>query len=121
MAVRTSTGQSEHDAVVSASAKTYWEMQEKGYKVSINRGSEKNQYVGPDSNPRYPDIVVWMPEYTGAKGGRAAIIEEVETTDSITDSEAAQWKDYGSLGVKFLLIVPKDYCMGALRLIQKYS
>jgi hypothetical protein len=121
MAIRSTLEGAEHDRIVSASAATYGDMVSKGYKVSINPGGEKNQFVGPEFNPRYPDVVVWMPDSFGSTKGRAAIIEEIETADSVTDSEAEQWKDYGSLGVKFLLVVPKRYCEEALRLIVKYE
>jgi hypothetical protein len=62
-----------------------------------------------------------MPDSFGSTTGKATIIEEIETADSINDSEAEQWEDYGNLGVKFLLIVPKGYCVEALRLITKYG
>ncbi len=121
MAIRTTLDRSEHDRIVSASAATYGELQSKGYKVSINPGGEKNQFVGLESNPRYPDVVVWMPDSFGSTKGKAAIVEEIETADSVNDLEAEQWKDYGSLGIKFLLVVPKGYCEEALRLISKYG
>lgn len=121
MAIRSTLEGSEHDRIVRASAATYGDMVNKGYKVSVNPGGEKKQIVGPEFNPRYPDVVVWMPDSFGSTKGKAAIIEEIETADSVTDSEAEQWKDYGSLGVKFLLIVPKGYCEEALRLITKYT
>lgn len=121
MAIRATLDRSEHDRIVSASAATYGDMVSKGYKVSINPGGDKNQFVGPEFNPRYPDVVVWMPDSFGSTKGRAAIIEEIETADSVTDSEAEQWKDYGGLGIKFLLVVPKGYCEEALRLISKYG
>lgn len=110
---------SEHDRIVRASATTYGDMVSKGYKVSINPGGEKNQFVGPEFNPCYPDVVVWIPDSFGSTKGKAAIIEEIETADSVNDLEAEQWKDYGSLGVKFLLVVPNGYCQSALRLINK--
>ncbi|MBP6919502.1 MAG: hypothetical protein KBC23_00725 [Candidatus Omnitrophica bacterium] len=121
MAIRTTLEESEHDRIVSASAATYGEMQRKGYKVSTNPGGEKNQFVGPASNPRYPDVVVWLPDSLGSARGTAVIIEEIETAESVSDSEAEQWKDYGSLGIKFLLIVPSKYCDEALRLISKHN
>lgn len=121
MAIRATLDRSEHDRIVRVSAATYGEWISKGYKVSINPGGEKNQFVGPEFNPRYPDVVVWMPDSFGSTKGRAAIIEEIETVDSVNDSEAEQWKDYGSLGIKFLLVVPNGYCEEALRLISKYG
>lgn len=101
--------QSEHDRVVLGSSKTYGEMESRGSKVSINPNGEKNRYVGGESNPRYPDVIVWKPNFPGSSSGTAEIIEEVETADSMTRSESKQWKDYGSLGIKFILTVPKGY------------
>lgn len=121
MAIRTTLDRSGHDRIVRASAATYGELVSKGYKVSINPGGEKNQFVGPEFNPLYPDVVVWLPDSFGSTKGEAAIIEEIETADSVTDLEAEQWKDYGNLGVKFLLVVPKGYCVEALRLISQYQ
>ena len=121
MATRTILNQSEHDRVVRASATTYGEWERKGYKVGINPGREKNFFAGSDLNPCYPDVVVWMPDYLGSTRGKASIIEEIETANSITDSEAEQWKDYGSLGIKFLLVVPKRYCTETSHLVSKYN
>jgi hypothetical protein len=100
---------------------TYGEWVSKGYKVSINPGGDKNQFVGPEFNPCYPDVVVWMPDSFSSTKGKAAIIEKIETADSVNDLEARQWKNYGSLGIKFLLVVPKGCCEEALRLISKFG
>ena len=121
MAHRLSTSQLEHDTVVRASANTYTELQKKGYKVSVNPGSEKNQFVGSELNPCYPDVVVWLPNAIGSTNGRAEVIEEIETADSVTDKEAVQWKDYGSRGVTFRLVVPKGYETGTIRIINRNS
>ncbi len=53
--------QSEHDIVVRESARTYAEQEKKGYKISTNPGSDKNFFVGTERDPKYPDVVVWMP------------------------------------------------------------
>lgn len=121
MAYRLSTSQLEHDSVVRASANTYANLKNKGYKVSINPGSEKNQFVGSETNPCYPDVVVWLPNTIGSTTGQAKIIEEIETVDSVTDKEAVQWKDYGSRGITFLLVVPKGYETEAIRIINRNS
>jgi hypothetical protein len=121
MANRLLTSQLEHDTVVRASANTYSELQKKGYKVSINPGSTKNQFVGSELNPCYPDVVVWLPNTIGSTSGRPEIIKEIETAESITDKEAVQWKDYGSRGVKFLLVVPIGYENNAIQVISKNS
>lgn len=119
MASRLYTSQLEHDSVVKASAATYSEWRGKGYEVNINPGGEKNRSVGTLLNPQYPDVVVWLPNSIGSTSGTAKIIEEIETADSVTETEANQWKDYGKLGAKFLLVVPLGSENEALRLIKK--
>lgn len=109
MASRDYSNQSEHDKIVYASSRTYSEMETKGYKVSVNPNGEKNFYVGGKSNPRYPDVLVWMPDQPGSNSGKVAAIEEIETADSVTKTESGQWKDYASLSMTFRLIVPKGY------------
>jgi len=110
--------QSEHDQVVRASAETYGQLKQQGYQVAINPGSEKNQQVGSGN---YPDIVVWKPNPPpNHTSGTAVIIEEIETGDSVTLAEAAQWKTYGQLGVsKFILVVPADKAREALSIVQQ--
>jgi hypothetical protein len=99
--------QSEHDAVVSASARTYAGWANKGFKVSVNPNGQKNQFVGASESPLYPDVVIWEPHSSGSSSGKAHIIEEIETDDSVNEREAAQWSDYGSLGIStFNLVVP---------------
>jgi hypothetical protein len=109
--------QPEHDQVVRASAETYNQLVQQGYKVAINPGSEKNQQVGSGN---YPDVIVWRPNPPpNQASGIAIIIEEIETEDSVTQAEAAQWKQYGQLGVsKFILLVPVSKVRDALNLVQ---
>lgn len=120
MANRRGEIQSEHDAVVSASARTYAGWTNKGFVVSVNPNGQKNQSVGPSQSPRYPDVLVWEPNKPGSSSGRAHVIEEIETDDSVTDQEAAQWFDYGSLGVAtFNLVVPVSRKSYALEIIRR--
>lgn len=120
MSYRNSVSQGEHDRVVAASAGTYWKMKQDGYVVSTNPGSEKNQYVGGNQNPQYPDVVVWKPSGPGSTSGTAVVIEEVETADSVTEEEAKQWRDYAALGIEqFRLIVPLALAQEALAIVQR--
>lgn len=120
MAKRNSQKQSEHDAVIEASAGTYGQWQANGYVVSTNPDGERRLPVGSADNPRYPDIVVWMPKYRGSSNGTAEVIEEIETETSVTEQEADQWADYASLGVsQFNLVVPRSKKADALLIIQK--
>ena len=120
MGRRRTAGQSEHDAVVLASARTYADWKNKGFVVSVNPDGQKNQSIGSDQKPRYPDVLVWRPNTPGASSGRAHIIEEIETDDSVTEEEAGQWADYGSLGVEtFSLVVPVELRDDALEIIRR--
>lgn len=120
MAKRNNPMQSEHDKVLKASVDTYSEMLKKGYKVSINPGSEKNISVGSESSLQYPDVVVWKPYRSGAATGKAYIIEEIETSDSVTEEESKQWKDYSLLEIdKFILVVPKKQVFQASQIVKK--
>jgi hypothetical protein len=48
------------------------------------------------------------------------VIEEIETEDSVTEQEAEQWADYGSLGVAtFNLVVPASCKDAALEIIRR--
>jgi len=112
--------QSEHDAVVEASGRTYASWAAKGYGIATNPGGLKNLSVGPSNNLRYPDIVIWRPKTPGASTGTATIIEEIETSDSVTDDEANQWVDYASLGIAtFNLVVPVSKKADALEIVRR--
>jgi len=112
--------QSEHDAVVSASARTYSGWTNKGFKVSVNPNGQKNQFVGKSESPLYPDVVVWEPHSSGSSSGKAHIIEEIETDDSVNEQEAGQWSDYGSMGIStFNLVVPASRKNDAVEIIRR--
>lgn len=117
MAERENT-QEEHDEVVKISSKTYSEMEEKGYKVSTNPNGEKNW--GWPQEGLYPDVVVWEPERPRVNSGKAVVIEEIETSESVNSDEAEQWKEYAELEIEtFRLIVPKDEVDSAKEIIKK--
>jgi hypothetical protein len=117
---RKSQWQSEHDAVVEASGRTYSSWSAKGYCIATNPGGSKNGFVGPPGNLRYPDIVVWRPSSPGATTGTVKVIEEIETEDSVRDDEADQWADYASLGVEtFNLVVPISKKPAAFEIIRR--
>ena len=117
MAQRQSYTQQIHDRVVEASANTYAESIEQGYKVSTNPGATKSQKVGGEPG-LYPDVIVWMPDTNNPSSGKAIIIEEIETEDTVNENEASQWLKFGELGIKFQLIVPFSHASIALQLVQ---
>ena len=116
MANRSNYSQNIHNQVVRSSARTYTELIDQGYKVTINPGSEKNQWV--DENEQlFPDVVVWKPNPQNPRKGTAIIIEEIETEDSVNQKESEQWLKYGKLQIdKFILIVPVKKVKEALEL-----
>lgn len=103
--------QKQHDRHIELIAKWGWEDQ--GYPVGTNPGQNKFHPVGGV----YPDIVVYhTTKYN------IATIAEVETKESVTNSEAlSQWKKYGNLAHPFYLFVPQESVQVASRLIRKHK
>lgn len=97
--------QDEHDIVVAESAKTYWESVQAGNKVDINPDGEHHRSVGKEN---YPDVIVWKPNQPDSDFGMVIVIEEIETSESVNEVESDQWATYADIGVKFILIVPKE-------------
>jgi len=99
---RPQTTQGLHDTVIQTAAQR---LDRSKYDVHMNPGSEKNIAVGSE----YPDIVV-----TPRGANTVQFIIEVETEDSVSDSEAdAQWKPYSELGGAFYLLVPHSSLQAA--------
>ena len=70
----------------------------KEYKeIGINRTGEKRaEYKG-----HYPDMIL-------GNHGMVLALLEVETADSISERGADRWRALSDLGVKLILMVPKD-------------
>lgn len=113
---RRSRTQNEHDAVVIESAKTYWKLMQDGYNVDTNPNGEQNRSVGENN---YPDVIVWKPANPGSNSIQAIIIEEIETSESVNETEAEQWIIYAGLGIKFILIVPEESVISANEIIKR--
>ena len=98
MAVRQFTKQSEHDAAVSAAKQIY---EDKGKHVWINLGSLKKKAW----NGHYIDVIA-----AESLDATSAWVIEVETVDSVSDSEARdQWQDYDNVYQKhWYLAVPES-------------
>lgn len=110
MATRSPQSQATHDKVVRDIAASTRYLAKLG-RVGTNPGSEKNYRVDGE----YPDIVVL--EYGT---GTPVEIGEVETEDSITETEAwLQWVGYGRLGPPFDLFVPAITYSKARDIVQK--
>ncbi len=110
MAYRTQTKQSEHDAAVEAARQIY---QDHGKHAWTNPGSEKNKAWGG----RYIDVIA-----VEKVSDTSAWVIEVETADSVSDSEAqGQWKDYDSVFEHWHLAVPTEAEAAAENLLRKHG
>lgn len=89
---------------------------ERGQTSFENPGQEKNFPVGG----HYPDVVVV--EEQNAEVHLIDHLYEVETDASVNDTEAVhQWKPYSELGAPLTLVVPEDYVVEAIRLLDEYE
>ncbi|MFA5386068.1 MAG: hypothetical protein WC297_00065 [Candidatus Paceibacterota bacterium] len=112
--VRPTTNQGIHDKAVKDIARKRFDGVK--YDVYTNPGGEKNAYVGSKTNPIHPDILVLEKGY----GLRTAIaIGEIETSDSITDNEADQWKEYAATKIPFYLYIPAGNASKATDILKK--
>ncbi|HUV03561.1 MAG TPA: hypothetical protein VMX94_00470 [Armatimonadota bacterium] len=107
MATRTLNAQSEHDAIIAAIAGIY---QRNGFEVWTNPGSSQNQRF----NGMYPDVIVKL------KNQNSYYILEVETGDSVNDSEVQQWTTYRTL-FNFTLVVPAQALATAETLVSTHG
>ena len=107
---RKGTKQSEHDGAVYAAQDIY---RQNGKNVWINAGSEKNkEWAG-----RYIDVIA-----TENPRSESAWVTEIETDDSISDSEAKnQWKDYALAYGRWHLAVPVSSQADAEQLLRKHQ
>ena len=104
-----------HDQWVSAIAKDRFAFpndQHPTWKRYANPGSEKNLgIVLDDGSAVYPDIVV---QDTAKAADDVAMVAEVETAESVVDSEVSQWRDYSRC--VFYLYIPRGLCDNAKKL-----
>jgi hypothetical protein len=101
MAIRIPIRQSEHDNVIKAAETKFRQFRNFNYSITTNPNQQHNLGIGKE-NPLYPDIII-----RNTLGEVKSIIE-VETEDSVTQTEAKiQWKEYANLGYPFYLLVPE--------------
>jgi len=74
--------------------------------IGINKAGEKRV----EYNGHYPDMVL-------GNHGLVLAILEVETAESISEKVAERWKALSGLGVKLILMVPKDMKVKATDLL----
>jgi hypothetical protein len=112
MAKRPPAAQSEHDRVIAA-REAQWREYKPCSQTWTNPDGEQNAKCKPNGAEQYPDIIVKLRDDKGIRYG----LEEVETADSVSDSEVRQWRDYAALKMAFLnLVVPADKVSDAKRL-----
>lgn len=65
--------------------------------IGVNRQSEKKfEYKG-----HYPDMIL-------GNHGMVLALLEVETAEDISEKQAENWKVLSGLGIKLILMIPKD-------------
>lgn len=94
MASRNYNNQNEHDSVIQAA---YNNLDKLNHRVYINPNQQKNTSI----NGHYPDLIITL-----ANDNNVKFIIEVETSDSINNTEVQQWRTYSQLGGTFYLLVP---------------
>ncbi len=110
---RNGSDQSFHDRVVRELAHELG-VKDEDAEVCANPGSAKNCDVGG----LYPDVVVVRPIRGSRRRGGVEHIYEVETEDSVSETEALrQWLPYSEIGVDFTLVVPKRSVDDAMDLL----
>src|SRR5690349_19740289 len=95
--------QSIHDQWVAAIARDQFSFPlQPTWRTSTNPGSFKRQAVRFGSVEAFPDIVV------ADSTNRLVIVAEVETSESVNEIEARQWRQYSAAQL-FYLYVPQGW------------
>ena len=98
----------QHDKVVRASASSYnpEQLRGLGLQITLNLSNQKVRFLGEATNPVYPDVVIWRPDFPGSNTGQAVIVELIEN-DNFTHGGLSTWiRLANTIGVRFNLIVP---------------
>src|SRR5258708_18485262 len=92
-----SLDKTEHDNVVRTSAASYTQekLNQLGLKIDTNIDTNK-RFVGDASNPLYPDIIVWKPDFPSSTKGKTVVFEKVETRNSI-DRNWLEWSKFANV------------------------
>lgn len=107
-----STEQEKHDMAAQMIKQRVFEGAEE-YDAFLNIGEEKGVSAGVvEGEELYPDIVGLSKDTK-----KPVIIGEVETEESVSESQVDRWKKYASLGLTFCLYVPEPVAEKAANLI----
>lgn len=82
------------------------------WKTFSNPNAQQNMGVKRNEETVFPDIVV-----VDQKAKTVAMVGEVETSSTVTEDHADQWKNYSSICNSFFLYVPKDCGPEAKRIL----
>jgi hypothetical protein len=113
MAHRLDQTQIEHDDAIRLIAQTEFDLYGRG--IYTNPGPEHNYEV----SGVYPDIVLTTKRAIFSE--RVILVAEVETFDSVNESEVSQWKTYSQLGCNFVLYVPIASKTEVVQLCRKFG
>ena len=88
----------QHDKVIRASASTYRpeQLQNLGLQITVNLSNKKVRFLGDSTNPIYPDIVIWRPDFPNSTTGQAVIVELIEN-EIFTHGGVQTWKRLSNL------------------------
>ena len=89
----------------SAGAYDQKKLQELGLQLTVNQSNNITRFVGDASNPIYPEIIIWKPDFFGSLKGKAVLVEFVETSRTI-DISLSRWRATSLLSVPFNLSIP---------------
>ena len=116
MAKRTARDQEQHDLAIRRICRARLSRRP-GWEFYTNPGDCRNYaLVLPDGARVYPDIV-------GRRrgDGSSSYIAEVETESTVTEGEAAQWKQFAELGKRFILYIPAGSLLYARELCHAHG
>jgi len=113
---RNANGQGKHDRIIEEIARTKIDPDRYLVQTNLGRSGEHRVVDINIGQQMFPDVIV-----RDRKSGQIQTLYEVETGESVNDNEAQEeWKLFGSLDCKFILIVPIDRVEEVCRLIDKY-
>lgn len=112
MTTRTTSAQTLHDKVI-AQRETAWRNDSRVDTLYTNPGQTKGAHYTVKGRKVYPDLIVHLTDKN------QWVIEEVETADSVNESELQQWKTYAQIDASgFNLIVPTEAAEKARSLVR---
>ena len=100
-----------HDELVSIIARERFpfpDLEHPNWETFTNHPDQTMGVLNEEEEPLYPDIVV-----LNTDNNEAVMIGEIETSESVSEEESEQWKEYSDVAKPLYLYVPKGYCKEA--------